>query len=97
MKLAIETLYLSDVKCKDCGRKIKNNHFQEWKPQPVQKFVCYSAKCNKEEKFLIRYERKNTIDDHERKQQLLRNAPYKTVPLIAIGTITVSRFKKISE
>jgi hypothetical protein len=94
MKLAIETLYLSRVRCKDCRKWIKSNHFQEWKPQLGQAFVCPSTECNKEEKVLIRYDRQNTIDDHEWKQRLLRNTPYKNVPLIAIGTITVSKHNK---
>ncbi|SEM85259.1 hypothetical protein SAMN05444955_102314 [Lihuaxuella thermophila] len=79
MKLAIETLYLSRVRCKDC-RTV---------------FVCASTECNKEEKVLVRYDRQNTVDDHERKQKLLSSTPYKKVPLIAIGTITVSKLIKI--
>lgn len=94
MKRTFETLYLSRVVCKDCGNVIKHNHCQISKPRKGEKHVC--ADCNLEEKGVIKYHRTNTIDDPGQKRKFLSNTPYKQaeVPLIAFGTVTVSKFCK---
>lgn len=62
-----------------------------------QKFVCSEGCRNKKEKTVILYVRKaNIINNQNLKQKLLHNTCYQgvKVPLIVIGTITISEYRK---
>ncbi|WP_089970145.1 hypothetical protein [Lihuaxuella thermophila] len=95
-RVGIEVLYLSRIECKDCGRLIRRRHLQERKPGQGETHICPSPGCRRDEKGVVRYRRQHTIDNQEQKYRLLRHTPYKQIPvaLIALGTITVSKYHK---
>ncbi|MDQ0416591.1 putative RNA-binding Zn-ribbon protein involved in translation (DUF1610 family) [Croceifilum oryzae] len=86
------TLYFSEVKCRDCGRIAIRKQFQCRKPQTEQTFMC--PLCN-EEKALYKYDRVTTVvDDYEIQRYTMNTKYHRNVCLIAVGTITISRFKR---
>ncbi|MFC7440795.1 hypothetical protein [Laceyella putida] len=87
-----ETLYLSRIYCRDCDRIITRQHCQTTKPKMGQVFFC--PRCGQQGKQVIQYWRTHTIDDAAEKKRWLSCTPYRhaTVPLVAVGTITVSQY-----
>ncbi|MBD1371891.1 hypothetical protein IC620_05900 [Hazenella sp. IB182357] len=80
-------LYLSEVECRPCGKRIKY-HLAEEKPQLTDRFSC--PHCNQTRQ-LYHFQRLNIWIEHAEQQRYLRNTKYKgaQVQVLITGKVRV--------